>query len=239
MEKKTIAVIGASGGIGREIVGQLIEEGYEIIAVDKDPGVKELEGGGITGLNLDLRSTAAYGRIENELAKREALYGVIFAAGIMIPGKVEEVRMEDWESTMEVNLTSVFRLTQLMLPYLLKNKVSHVITLASHVGVVGSYELTAYSTSKAALIEFTKCLALDYGGQGLMANSISPGFIKTDMLSVAMKRFAVNKQWMFSVGGLPKQYVDVADVVRVVSLLLKQQSMNGENVIIDAGYTVR
>lgn len=141
--------------------------------------------------------------------------------------------------TININVTMVYHLIKLGIPYLVKEKNSHIIVLASHLGTVGAYNLAAYSTSKAAIIELIKCIALDYGDQGVIANCISPGFVKTEMLTSAMKQFATNKKWMFASGGLPKQHINLQDIVGMVSFLLQQTCMNGENVIIDAGYTIR
>ena len=141
--------------------------------------------------------------------------------------------------TMNVNLNSVYRLCQLLIPVLLKEKKSHIVILASHLGVVGSYNLSAYSMSKAALIEFAKCLALDFGDKGLMVNSISPAFVNTGMLNHAISKFATSKKWMFATGGLPKQRMNINDIAKVVHMLLEQESINGSNIVIDGAYTAR
>lgn len=238
-ETKTVAVIGANGGIGRKAVDRLRQEGYRCIAVDKEEQVRELESEDVETVWGDMLSDTVAEQLQEVMERQKRIYGVVFAAGIMIPGRVSDLEAEDWNRTMETNLTSVFKLTKTMLPYLLQNKSSHMIAIASHLGVVGSYDLAAYSVSKAGLIEFIKCMALDYGGCGLLANCISPGFIKTKMLDKAMGKFACNKKWMFATGGLPRQHVDVNDVVHMISFLLSQESMNGENIIMDAGYSVR
>lgn len=238
-ETKTVAVIGANGGIGRKTVDRLRQEGYRCIAVDKEERVRELKAEDVETVWGDMLSDTVAEQLQEVMERQKRIYGVVFAAGIMIPGKVSDLEAEDWDRTMETNLTSVFKLTKTILPYLLKNKSSHMIAIASHLGVVGSYDLAAYSVSKAGLIEFIKCMALDYGGCGLLANCISPGFIKTKMLDKAMGKFACNKKWMFATGGLPRQHVDVNDVVHMISFLLSQESMNGENIIMDAGYSVR
>ncbi len=238
-EKKTVVVTGASGGIGRVLLDRLWRDGYECVAVDKDGRVLALEKEGVEAICADLTSDDIFERLKAVLEGKQRIYGIVFASGIMLPGKVTETEEDDWEATLEINLTAVFRFTKWLLPYLMQNKPSHVIAVASHLGVVASYDLTAYSVSKAALIEFVKCVALDYGDAGVMANCVSPGFLKTKMLDRAMSRFAGNKKWMFATGGMPKQHIDVEDVANLISFLLTQNSMNGENVVMDAGYSVR
>ena len=111
----------------------------------------------------------------------------------MIPGSITEISHADWAETIEVNLTSVYKICRLLMPYLLKQKHSHVISIASQIGVVGAYNLSAYCASKAALIELMKCISLDFSDQGLCANTISPGFIETDLLKNAISKFATAK----------------------------------------------
>ena len=238
MEEKKVIVFGASGGIGKTVVSSLKSE-YSVIAVDKSDAVMELEDEKTTVLQLDMEDEAAVDKLQALLDQTSNLYGAVFATGIMIPGSVTELSQEDWDKTVQINLTLIFQYTKLVLPYLMKNKRSHIIMFASHLGVVGSYNLTAYSVTKAALIEFVKCLALDYGDAGVIANSISPGFVKTPMLSKARKSFSTNKKWMFACGGLPKQYMNPLDIANLVMYLLNQESMNGENIVIDGGERAR
>ncbi|WP_449077999.1 SDR family NAD(P)-dependent oxidoreductase [Ruminococcus sp.] len=238
-ERKTVLVMGAAGGIGSIIV-RMLESYYRILAVDKDPRVFDLaQDENIHVLQLDLQKLDDRQSLKAVLDTIPGLYGAVIATGIMIPGSVMELSEEDWSKTIDINVTMVYHLVKLLIPYLVKEKTSHIIALASHLGTVGSYNLAAYSTSKAAVIELIKCIALDYGDQGVIANCISPGFVKTEMLNCAMRQFATNKKWMFASGGLPKQHIDPQDIAGMVSFLLQQTCMNGENVIIDAGYTVR
>lgn len=237
-ERLNIIVFGANGGIGIEIVSKL-KTMYNIIAIDSNEGVMDLEEDSVTSIVLDLSNTEEYKKLKYCLNKGFKIFGVIFAMGIMIPGSTLKISEVDFEKTLEINITSIFRVTKIVLPYLLQNKNSHVIALSSSLGVVGAYDLCAYSTSKAAVIEYMKCLALDYGDKGLHANCISPGFVKTNMLNNAMKQFLTNKKWMFATGGLPQQYVEISEIVDTVQYLLNQKGLNGANIIIDHGYSVR
>ena len=233
---KAILVVGGMGGIGSKIVEKLMPE-YKIIVADRTISDENRQDQ-VDYINVDLT-------VDNEMVELAdkvsgyVLYGVIFAAGIMLPGNVLELNYDDYIKTMNVNLNSVYRLCQLLIPILLKNKQSHIVMLASHLGVVGSYNLSAYSMSKAALIELAKCLALDFGDKGLLVNCISPAFVDTPMLNSAINKFATSKKWMFATGGLPKQRMNVNDITKVVHMLLEQESMNGCNIVLDGAYTAR
>lgn len=237
--KKSILIFGGSGRIGSELVVKLTE-GYEVIVFDKDEAKHlEYQHVGIKSFLIDLTEDESKKVVLDYANQSSELYGVIFASGLMIPGSVTELTKEEWLLTMNVNLNLVFEYSQLLLPYLAKNTQSHIIALSSHLGVVGTYNMSAYSVSKAAVIELVKCMALDYSEQGVLVNAVSPGFVKTNMLTNAMKKLSKNKKWMFTTGGLPKQYVKNSDIAQAIAFILNQTSMTGENIVIDGGYTAR
>lgn len=233
---KSILVVGGMGGIGTKIIEELMSE-YQILVADCEIN-SDNEYPNVEYCKVDLTVDEDMISLANKMENYE-LYGVIFSAGIMLPGNILELEYDQYLKTMNVNLNSVYRLCQLLIPVLLREKKSHIIMLASHLGVVGSYNLSAYSMSKAALIELAKCLALDFGDKGLMVNSISPAFVNTGMLNSAISKFATSKKWMFATGGLPKQRMNINDIAKVAHMLLEQESMNGSNIVIDGAYTAR
>lgn len=237
--KKKVLIFGGSGGIGSELVVKLTEK-YDVVVFDKNEEKHlEYQLAGIKSFLGDLTEDASKKMVLDYAIQAGELYGVIFASGLMIPGSVTELRKEEWLLTMNVNLNLVFEYSQLLLPYLSKSAQSHIIALASHLGVVGTYNMSAYSVSKAAVIELVKCMALDYGEQGVLVNTVSPGFVKTNMLSNAMNLLSKNKKWMYTTGGLPKQYIQNSDITQAIIFILSQTSMTGANIVIDGGYTAR
>jgi len=240
--KKTIIVVGAAGGIGQQIVYEL-QKDYIIVAADKNEHVKEIWNKIYDNVIPVICDVLDDNEIHSMLKIIESnnlnLYGLIYAAGVMIPGNITEISTDDWQKTIAVNLTSVYKLCKNIIPILIKGGGGHIIPIASHFGIVGAYDLSAYCVSKAALIQLTKCIALDYGDYGILANVISPGFIDTPMLDNAVRTLEKNKKWMFLMGGLSKQKVDIEDLVGAIVMILNQKSMNGANLIIDGGYTVR
>ena len=176
---KAILVVGGMGGIGSKIVEKLMPE-YKIIVADRTISDENRQDQ-VDYINVDLTVDNEMVELADKVSGYE-LYGVIFAAGIMLPGNVLELNYDDYIKTMNVNLNSVYRLCQLLIPILLKNKQSHIVMLASHLGVVGSYNLSAYSMSKAALIASAKSIAKEVVGNGIRVNCISPSNILTPML---------------------------------------------------------
>ena len=237
--EKSIVVVGGAGGIGRCIVEQLRQE-YKIYVLDiKDITTSIEQCDTIIPIVGDILEESTLDLVEEILSKEESFMGIIFSAGIMVPGTVMDTEDDIWQKVLDTNLTSVYKLSKRLLPYLMQHKKSYIIAIASNMAIVGSYGLTAYSVSKAALVELVKCMSLDFGTKGVMVNSISPGFIDTDMLASAKKVFNINRNWMYTTGGLPKQTVDKEDVAKAVEFLLTTHSMNGANIVPDAGYVVR
>jgi len=91
---------------------------------------------------------------------------------------------DEWDSIIETNLTSIFRLAKACLRGMMKAKFGKIINVGSVVGTTGNSGQTNYSASKAGLIGFSKSLAKEVGSRGITVNVVSPGFIDTDMTKV-------------------------------------------------------
>lgn len=97
----------------------------------------------------------------------------------MKPGNLESMKMEDYDLTMNINVSSVINLTQLCLPYLIAEKGS-IVNVSSVTGTRSFPGVLSYCMSKAALDQFTKCVALELADKGVRVNSVNPGVIVTN-----------------------------------------------------------
>ena len=104
-------------------------------------------------------------------------------AGISHIGLLQDMTSDEWKHIIDVNLTSVFNCSKLIIPHMLSKKSGHIINISSMWGLVGSANEVHYSTSKAALIGMTKALAKELGPSNIQVNCIAPGVIETDMLN--------------------------------------------------------
>lgn len=100
-------------------------------------------------------------------------------AGFAIPGSVETTKMKDFDSIMATNVRGTFLLTQLAVPHLISTK-GNVVNVSSTAGLRQFENLLAYCMSKAALDQFTRCVALELAGKGVRVNSVNPGAIDTN-----------------------------------------------------------
>lgn len=119
---------------------------------------------------------------------------LVNSAGISTPALVHEMDIPTWNRMLEVNLTSIFLTTRLVVPYMIKNKFGRIINISSQVGQKGSVEHSHYSAAKAGVIGFTKSVAWELGKYGITANCIAPGPIKTQLMDEVSEEWIMNKQ---------------------------------------------
>ncbi|MFI9202559.1 SDR family NAD(P)-dependent oxidoreductase [Streptomyces sp. NPDC053048] len=124
-------------------------------------------------------TVTAYGRLD----------GLVLNAGIGRGGGVGELSVEDWETVMRTNLTGPFLLLRAALPHLLRARGS-VVAVASVSALRNGVGNAAYATSKAALLQLCRSLAVDYARHGLRANTVCPSWVRTEMADRRMARFA-------------------------------------------------
>lgn len=162
--------------------------------------------------------------------------GLVNNAGIN-PSRnnIENTELKDWESTLQVNITSIFSLTKNLINFF--HNGSSIVNISS-VAAHGMKNRISYSTSKAALIGFTKSLAIDYANRKIRVNCILPGYIKTNLvkkylqsLSKKEKQELIEKH-AFNKIGTPK------DVANAVEFFLSDKSkwITGTTLNVDGGY---
>jgi 3-oxoacyl-[acyl-carrier protein] reductase len=102
-------------------------------------------------------------------------------AGIARDALILRMKSEDWEQTLAVNLSAVFRLSKACLRRMLKERHGRIINIGSVVGAIGNAGQVHYSAAKAGLVGFTKALAREVATRNITVNTVAPGFIETDM----------------------------------------------------------
>lgn len=180
---KTALITGALGGIGQALCSEFRKVGYEVIATDKQEGACDCD----HFLNIDVRE------LYTQAAAREKLVGDVRAilgergltvlvnnAATQVLNKTDDIRIEDWDATLETNLIAPFLLLQALLSDLEKAKGS-VVNIASIHSVATKPGFVCYATSKAALVGMTRALAVDLGPR-VRVNAINPAATATPML---------------------------------------------------------
>jgi len=185
---KRALITGASGGIGREIAIALHKQGAHVaLSGTREAVLSSLVksiGDGSFSIPADLSRPSGPKKL---IAEATNILGgidiLVNNAGVTRDGLSMRMRDEDWQMVIDVNLTSVFRLTRECLRGMLKSRWGRIIGVTSVVGVTGNSGQTNYAASKAGMIGMSKSLALEVASRGITVNCVAPGFIESPMTS--------------------------------------------------------
>ncbi|HJT18714.1 MAG TPA: 3-oxoacyl-ACP reductase FabG, partial [Thermoanaerobaculia bacterium] len=179
---KTALVTGASRGIGEAIARRLADAGaHVIVAARSRQRVEEIAGEiGGTPLELDIAAADVRDRVRAAMEQR-AIDILVNNAGVTEDDLFLRMKPEAWTTVLRTNLDSAFNITQEVVKKMIRARWGRIINISSVVGMMGNAGQTNYAASKAALIGFTKSLALEIGSRNVTVNAIAPGFISTAM----------------------------------------------------------
>ncbi len=180
---KTALVTGASRGIGEAIARRLGEAGAHVLVAARSlDRVNQIasEIGNATGVELDISAADVRERI-SALLKERPIDILVNNAGITEDDLFIRMKPEAWTNVMRTNLDSAFHITQEIAKKMIRARWGRVINISSIVGLMGNAGQVNYASSKAALIGFTKSLALEIGSRNVTVNAVAPGYIQTAM----------------------------------------------------------
>ncbi len=227
MSKGTILVTGASRGIGKAISQRLYQDGYHIIGTynSTKPTANSAESHNF--VQLDCGNDDSIEAIARALSDRE-LHGIVNNAGTIEFEDFQNFDLKSWRRTFAVNLDGVLKLTLALKDRLGAN--GSVVNIASTDGFIGGFDTMGYAASKAAVINLTKSLAINFGPQNIRVNAVAPGWIQTDM-GTKMPEVAIDHTALGRLG-LPEE------IAGVVSFLISSDSsyITGETIVVDGGY---
>ena len=182
-------VTGATRGIGRAIALALARAGATVIGTaTTDEGVAAItaylrdSGSSGEGMRLDVRDATALGGVLREIETRHGPVSILVNnAGITRDNLLVRMKEDDWDVIMATNLKPAFHLAKLVLRGMMKARRGRIIQIGSVVGSSGNPGQTNYAAAKAALVGFTKSLALEVGSRDITVNCVAPGFVDTDL----------------------------------------------------------
>ena len=180
---KTALVTGASRGIGEAIARRLGETGAHVLCAARSADrVNQIasEIGNATGVELDIASPDVRERVA-ALVKERPIDILVNNAGITEDDLFIRMKPEAWTNVLRTNLDSAFPITQEVVKKMIRARWGRVINISSVVGLMGNPGQVNYASSKAALIGFTKALALEIGSRNVTVNAVAPGYIQTAM----------------------------------------------------------
>ena len=184
---KTALVTGASRGIGEAIARRLGETGAHILvaarSVERVKEVAQSIGANATAVELDIAGADVRDRVKKLLEER-GIDILVNNAGITEDDLFIRMKPDAWTNVMRTNLDSAFNITQEVVKKMIRARWGRIINISSVVGLMGNAGQVNYASSKAALIGFTKSLALEIGSRNVTVNAVAPGFIQTGMTDV-------------------------------------------------------
>ena len=208
---KTIFITGASSGIGKTTATYFAERGWNVAATMRKPEQEtellKYEGIKIYALDvLDEKSIQkAYQAALNDFGHLDVL---VNNAGITRDSVFRKMTPEDWKAVIDTNLNSLFNVTKQVIDGMIDNGWGRIINISSVNGQKGQFGQTNYSTAKAGLHGFTMALAQEVASKGVTVNTVSPGYIATDMVK-AIREDVLEK----IIGAIPVKRLGTPDEI--------------------------
>ena len=245
LKDRVFIVTGASRGIGRAIVEELVCEGAKVsftYARQSDAAEETVQSTKTLGQEaLAIQADAgdfkrAQEIVAETIARFGQLDGLVNNAGILRDKALAMMEPSDWSDVIKTNLTGVFNLCRAAIITLMKQRSGRIVNITSVTGVVGSSRQTNYSASKAGIIGFTKALAKEVAGHNITVNAIAPGYIETDMTANLDAKRLEEAHRNIPLG----RFGQPQEVAKLAAFLLSDHSayITGQTLVVDGGLTL-
>mgnify|MGYP003305348101 CR=1 FL=1 len=238
---RNVLITGGTRGIGKAIVEEFYKNGDKVLFLYKNSTKKanEIETifKGSKGYRCDVSSAEEVEKTFNDiLSEYKNIDVLINNAGVSWEGLMSDMTLDEWNHVINSNLTSVFLTCKALTPHFISKKQGKIINISSMWGEVGASCEVAYSASKAGVIGFTKALAKELAPSGITVNAVSPGVIRTDMLSSFTKDDIDALADETPLGRIG----EASDVAKAVLFLSKNDAdfITGEIIKVNGGFVI-
>lgn len=236
---KNILVTGATRGLGRGIAEHICNQGYQVIGTGRNPSRPDDWPGhpSLDYRQLELGNWESHHQFILDLQKEFGpLYGIVNNAAVGLDGVLATMHEREIDKVINVNVTGTIVLTKYAVRSMLRGGCGRVVNISSIIGTTGFNGLSVYGASKSALQGFTRSLARELGKAGITVNSVSPGYMETDMTAGITDTDLERIKRRSPLGRL----ASTEEVASVVALLLSPEGsgMTGIDIKVDAGSTI-
>ncbi len=248
MERRTVVITGAAGGIGQATVEFFAEKGWVVIGIDRNPYPDHLP----ENCQIIQADVAQYedwqGVNESVLEITDHLDAVVNNAAIQITKPLMEISVEEWNQVINANLRSVFLSIKTLHPLLKANQGGSIVNVSSVHAVATSKDISVYAASKGGILALTRAMAVELANDGIRANAVLPGAVDTQMLksglerdhagtgSVAQRLENLARKTVSGRIGTPEE---IAQVIYFLADETSSSFITGQPIIIDGGATAR
>src|SRR5574341_1232759 len=250
--KDQVAIVtGAASGIGRATAIVFAREGAKVAVADiqehswlesEIPSTLEViraAGGEAAFVKTDVTLRAQVEALVDETLRRYGQINILVNnAGIFIRNAITEVSDEEWDRVMNLNLRGYFYTCRRVIPEMLKQGGGKIVNMSSIHGIRGTGTATTYCTSKGAIENFTRQLAVEYGRKRIYVNAIAPGTIKTAMSKPFRENPAILAD--YEMHTLLSRLGEPEDVANCALFLASHESdfVHGHTLVCDGGWTI-
>ncbi|MHA6259106.1 SDR family NAD(P)-dependent oxidoreductase [Sporosarcina sp. CAU 1771] len=244
LENKVALVTGGNRGLGRTFALALAKAGADVIVVGRDENrnnlvVAEIEQLGRKGMGLatDLQKTQAITQMVDHVVEEFGKIDILVNnAGTSSTNFALDVTEEEWDKVMDLNVKSLFFCSQAVAKQMKIQEGGKIINISSIAGAVGDVGISPYTASKAAVINLTRSLALEWARYGIQVNAIGPAYIETEMNEAEL---AVAKVRDKIVSKTPMKRLARAEELEGAILLLASDAssyITGQTIFVDGGW---
>ncbi|HHY09901.1 MAG TPA: 3-oxoacyl-[acyl-carrier-protein] reductase [Firmicutes bacterium] len=235
---KVALITGATRGIGQAIAARLQENGALVVVTGRNKDLLAAwKKRGAVARAADVRDASAVQSLIDEIIEKHGRLDVVVNnAGITDDGLLLRMSDESWQRVLDTNLTGVFHVCRAAIRPMLRRRQGRIVNISSVIGVTGNGGQTNYAASKAGVIGFSKALAKEAAGRGVLVNVVAPGYIETEMTA---KLTAEQREKILDLIPLGKTG-SVADVAALVNFLVSEhnQYITGQTIHCDGGLVI-
>lgn len=241
-----VVVTGGASGIGLATARAFAAEGCRIVLLDLNAervqvAARELGGGGaevlaVAGSVTDPAAVeAAFSSAEARFGRIDVLFG---SAGISMNRPTLELAYDDWRRAVDVNLNGIFLCTQAAARRMVPRRSGVILNVASMYGVAAAPERAAYCATKAAVVNLTRSLAVEWGPLGLRVNALAPGYVRTDLVEDLVRKGRLDVAAIEE--RTPARRLATPEEIGTIAVFLASREaafVNGQAIVADGGWT--